>query len=184
MSDPADLAADPRLTDGVVRLRPWQPTDAVAVFLACQDPRIARFVPIPQPYTMAVAEGYVAFAAAATASGPDAHLAITDAADGEVLGAISRHGGDGHRAAFGYWLAPGARGRGVATRAMHLLIDWTLATTDVVRLELYTDPDNDASGRVALRSGFELEGVRRAWDIGRDGRPIDSVFYVRVREPG
>lgn len=183
MIDPAGLAADPRLTDGLVRLRPWRSTDATAVFLACQDPRIAQFVPIPQPYTMAIAEGYVAFAAAATSSGPDVHLAITNASDDAVLGAISRHGGDAHRAWFGYWLAPGARGRGLATRALRLLVDWTLATTDVIRVELYTDPDNDASGRVALRAGFALEGVRRAWDIGRDGRPIDSVFYVRVREP-
>jgi RimJ/RimL family protein N-acetyltransferase len=181
MVDPAVLASDPRLTDGVVRLRPWRLTDAPAVFAACQDPRIARFVPIPQPYTMAVAEGYVAFAADATSVGPDAHMAIVEAADDTVLGAISRHGGDGHRAAFGYWLAPWARGGGVATRALRLLVEWTLATTGVIRAELYTDPDNDASGRVALRAGFELEGVRRAWDVDRDGSPIDSVFYVRVR---
>ena len=173
----------PDLTDGVVRLRPWRPADAEAVYAACQDPRIARFVPIPQPYTMAVATGYVEFAAAATQAGPDVHLAIVDPTTDALLGAISRHGGDGHRAWFGYWLAPEARGRGVATRALRLLIEWTLSTTDVIRMELYTDPDNDASGRVALRAGFELEGVRRAWDVGRDGRPIDSVFYVQLR-PG
>jgi ribosomal-protein-alanine N-acetyltransferase len=183
MADTGELPIDPRLTDGVVRLRSWRPSDADAVFAACQDPRIARFVPIPQPYTMAVATGYVAFAAAENTAGPSAHLAIVDAADDTLLGAISRHGGDGHRAAFGYWLAPGARGRGVATRALRLLVEWTLATTDVIRLELYTDPDNDASGAVAVRAGFEREGVRRAWDVGRDGNPIDSVFYVRVRPP-
>ena len=184
MARPERFAGAPDLTDESVRLRGWLPTDALAVFAACQDPRIARFVPIPQPYTMAVATGYVTFAAAATETGPDAHLAIVDPTEDTLLGAISRHGGDGHRAWFGYWLAPGARGRGVATRALRLLVDWTLATTDVIRLELYTDPDNDASGRVALRAGFELEGVRRAWDVGRDGRPIDSVFYVLVRPTG
>ena len=181
MTEPRADRVVPILTDGVVRLRGWRSSDADAVFAACQDPRIARFVPIPQPYTMAIAEGYVAFAVAATATGPDVHLAITDIADDAVLGAISRHGGDDHRAWFGYCLAPEARGRGVATHALRLIVDWTLATTGVIRAELYTDPENDASGRVALRAGFELEGVRRAWDIGRDGRPIDSVFYVRIR---
>jgi len=181
MTDPASGASTPDLSDGVVRLRGWQAGDADAVHAACQDPRIARFVPIPQPYTMAVAAGYVAYAAEATETGPDVNLAIVDAASDSLLGAISRHGGDGHRAAFGYWLAPEARGRGVATRALRLLVDWTLATTQVIRFELYTDPDNDASGRVALRAGFEREGVRRAWDLDREGRPIDSVFYVRVR---
>ena len=115
------MANDPGLRDDGVRLRPWRPDDAQAVFVACQDTLIARFLPVPQPYTMAVAEGYVAFAAAATAAGPDVHLAIADAADDTLLGAISRHGPDGHRVWFGYWLAPEARGRGVATRALRLL---------------------------------------------------------------
>ena len=65
---------------------------------------------------------------------------------------------------------------------MCLIVDWTLATTDVIRAELYTDADNDASGRVAMRAGFEPEGRRRAWDLDRDGQPIDAVFYVRIRE--
>ena len=118
-----------------------------------------------------------------TETGPDVHLAIVDATADALLGAISRHGGDGHRAAFGYWLAPEARGRGVATRALRLLVDWTLATTQVIRFELYTDPDNDASGRVALRAGFEREGVRRAWDLDRDGRP-DRLDLLRAGQAG
>jgi RimJ/RimL family protein N-acetyltransferase len=172
------------LTDGVVRLRRWLPSDAQAVCTACQDPVIARFLPIPQPYTLASATGFIAGANADTDTGPSAHLAIVDALDDQLYGSISRHGPDGHRAMFGYWLAPGARGRGIATRALRLLVEWSLATTDVIRLELYTDVENDASGRVALRAGFEREGVRRAWDLDRAGRPIDSIFYVRVSDRG
>jgi RimJ/RimL family protein N-acetyltransferase len=169
MSDERPLPDESVLTDGVVRLRPWRSSDAAAVHAACQDPVIARFVPIPQPYTMDSAVDFIA------------HSAIVDAVSGELLGAISRHGPDGHRAMYGYWLARGARGRGSATRALALIVDWTLATTDAIRLELYTDIENDASGRVAMRAGFEREGVRRAWDLDRAGRPIDAVFYVRVR---
>jgi RimJ/RimL family protein N-acetyltransferase len=64
---------------------------------------------------------------------------------------------------------------------VRLLVDWTFATTAVVRIELYTRVDNPRSGRVALRAGFELEGVRRAWDVDRAGLPEDCVFYVRLR---
>jgi RimJ/RimL family protein N-acetyltransferase len=85
---------------------------------------------------------------------------------------------------FGYWLARQARGRGVATRALRLIVDWTLATTSIIRCELYTDVDNERSGRVALRAGFEVEGIRRAWSLDRDGRPIDAAFYIRIRLPG
>ena len=171
------------LSDGVVTLRRWRPADAPAVFAACQDPLIARFVPIPQPYELANAEGFIEARRNDEDGAGESGFAIVDARTGALLGAISRHGPFGHRAQFGYWLAPDARGRGVATRALRLIVDWTLATTDLIRLELYTDVANDASGRVAERAGFAREGVRRAWDLDRDGRPLDAMFYVRLRDP-
>ncbi len=144
---------------------------------------IARFVPIPQPYTKDHARGYVESRPADWEMGDEQALAIVDAETDELLGAIARHGRLPHRRAFGYWLAPWARGRGVATRALRLFVDWTFETTPVVRCELYTDVANDASGAVALRAGFQREGIRRAWELDRDDRPIDAIFYVRVRDP-
>ncbi len=170
------------LTDGTVVLRPWQPEDAPVVFEACQDHLIARFLPIPQPYAETDARAFVEARQRDWAGEQERSFAITDAQSGELLGSIARHCSVAHRATFGYWLAPWARGRGIATRALRLVADWTLATTDVVRLDLYTDLDNDASGRVALRVGFEREGICRAWDVDRAGRPVDVVSYVRLRE--
>ena len=169
------------LTDGVVTLRPWRPDDAPAVFSACQDPLIARFIPVPQPYTEDVARTFVEVRRHDWATEDERSFAIVDPATGALLGAIARHGPFGHRATFGYWLAPQARGRGVATRALRLIVDWTIDTTDVIRLDLYTDLENEASGRVAERAGFVREGVRRAWDLDREGRPCDVIFYVRIR---
>jgi RimJ/RimL family protein N-acetyltransferase len=174
----------PTLTDGVVTLRPWRPTDAKAVYKACQDPEIPRFVPIPQPYTIEDGRWFVTHAAEESVTGPSAHFAIVDPATDGLLGAISRHGPaepKTHRAMVGYWLAREARGRGVATRSVRLLTDWTFEATRVIRLELYTDVANEPSGRVALRAGFEFEGVRRAWELDRAGQPLDAAFYVRLR---
>ncbi len=174
------MSATPiQLDDGVVVLRAWAPGDADAVFAACQDPEIVRFMPIPQPYTEATARSFVARRRADWDGDDERSFAITDAATGEVLGAIARHRRAEHRAEFGYWLARGARGRGVATRALRPIADWSLAE-GFLRLELFTHPDNTASGAVARRAGFEFEGVRRAWDTDRDGNPEDGVFYVRL----
>ena len=171
----------PSLTDDRVTLRPWRTDDAPAVFAACQDSLVARFIPIPQPFTAPDAQAFVAARQRDWETRDERSFAVVDAGTGELLGSIARHGPFGHRATFSYWLAPQARGRGVATRALRLITDWTIETTEVIRLDLSTDVENDASGRVAERVGFVREGVRRAWDLDREGRPVDVIYYVLVR---
>jgi RimJ/RimL family protein N-acetyltransferase len=169
------------LTDGLVTLRPFEPGDAPATFAACQDALIAHFLPIPHPYTEANAREWVSARQGDWDGDAERSFAVTDADTGEFVGAIWQHRGAEHRAEVGYWLAPGARGRGIATRALRLVRDWSLDDCGIIRLELFTHPDNHASGGVALRAGFAREGVRRGWCIGRDGNPQDKVFYVILR---
>ena len=169
------------LADGVITLRMWGPGDAPAVFAACQDPLIHRFLPVPLPYTAEVAERFIRARRADWESDDERSFAITDAASGEILGSIARHLRAEHRAEIGYWLAPAARGRGIATRALRLVRDWSFDVCGLIRLELFTHPENDASGRVAERAGFVREGVRRGWDLDRDGNPEDDIFYAILR---
>lgn len=144
------------LTDGVVMLRPWRQDDVPAVFSACQDPLIARFIHVPQPYTMEVARRFVEARRRDWTTEDERPFAIVDSGTGDLLGSVARHGPRRHVAGFGYWLAPQARGRGLATRALRLVVDWTSRTTGAVRLEVFTDVANDASGRVARRVGFDV----------------------------
>jgi RimJ/RimL family protein N-acetyltransferase len=174
----------PTLTDRVVRLRPWRQDDAPAIFSACQDPEIARWVPIPWPYREPDAQSLIDASAAGWRDGTAAHFAIADATTDTIQGAITRYGPDAdrgsHRATFGYWVAAEARGRGVATRALTLIVDWTLATTDVVRLDLEIFAGNEASAKVAANCGFTPEGTLRAMYLHR-GVPVDAVSFSRIR---
>lgn len=77
------------LTDGVVRLRAWEPADAPAVWAACQDALNVRFLSLLLPYTVAVAEAYVARRILDWSSEGERSFAITDATTGEVLGCIA-----------------------------------------------------------------------------------------------
>lgn len=48
------------LSDGIVTLREWREDDATAVFEACQDPELLRWMLIiPRPYTMEDAFAFV-----------------------------------------------------------------------------------------------------------------------------
>ena len=47
------------LTVDEFTLRPWRRADALAVLAACQDPEIAHWVDIPQPFLTADAAAFI-----------------------------------------------------------------------------------------------------------------------------
>jgi RimJ/RimL family protein N-acetyltransferase len=169
------------LTIDELVLRPWRPADAPAVLAVCQDPEIARWVTIPQPFGPADADALIESSGAMWRTGTGAAFAIVDAATDRLLGAVTRFGPDGHQATLGLWLAPEARGRGVGTRSLRLVSDWTFATTAAIRLDVFVMVGNEASDRMVLRAGFQREGVLRAWDLHHGGVPVDCVVYSRIR---
>ncbi len=159
------------LRDGDLVLRPWSEADVPALVEACNDPEIARWIPlIPSPYTEDHARTFVA------GTSEDYSLAITRG--GVVVGAIGLGlNGPGYRGRIGYWVAAPVRGAGICTRALRLLSRWALGELELRRLELITDPDNHASQRVAEKVGFRREGVLRSHLLHADGRLRDSVMF-------
>ena len=85
------------------------------------------------------------------------------------------------QAEIGYWVAPWARGRGVATAATRALTAHAFGA-GLARLELLTQPENAASQRVALAAGYRREGVRRSAGPGRDGGRYDLLAWVRLAD--
>ena len=78
------------------------------------------------------------------------------------------------------WLVSAARGRGVGTRALRKVTEWTFATTAVYRLDCFIMVGNTPSERMVERLGFTREGVLRGWDI-HGGVPVDCTVYSRLR---
>jgi RimJ/RimL family protein N-acetyltransferase len=162
-------------------LRPWRPSDAAALLAACQDADIARWAGMAQPFMAADADAFIEAADEMWRDGTGAPFAIVEAGSDRLLGAVTRFGPDGHHATFGCWVVPEARGRGIGTRALRLLAEWTFATTAVLRLHVFIIVGNEVSERMVERAGFQREGLLRAWDILDDGTPVDCVVYARVR---
>jgi ribosomal-protein-alanine N-acetyltransferase len=160
-------------------LRPFDEKDVPGIAEACADPDTGRFIPgIPVPYTEADALRYLELTREWARDGDRLPLAIADAETDELLGAIDLHLGE--EASIGYWVAPSARGRGVATRALVLLAGWALAEGGVERLGLTTHAENVASQRVAEKSGFVRVGtVRHDPPLAGDRR--ETVVYERRR---
>lgn len=170
----------PPLADEVVLLRPWREADVPGKLLAFGDPLVQRFSwPRTTPYTEADARSYFAGQQEARVRGEELNLALVEPGDQDVVlggGSLYEVRLDQGVAALGYWLAPEARGRGVATHAVRLLAQWVFAELGLARLELTCSPDNEASQRVAERCGFVREGVLRS-HVPFKGARRDSVIY-------
>jgi len=157
---------DPAPTDGVLALRRWRAADVPQIAAACVDPEIQRWTLVPAGYDEDDARDFLARGDAGWADGTLAALAVVAADDPDtVLGAVGfgRPDWETRRAAeAGYWVAPGARRRGVASGALELLTRWAFESLGLRRLELHVIEGNVASERVAERAGFRRTGTGTA----------------------
>lgn len=172
----------PRIEHDGLLLRLPTDDDVPAVTAACQDPGIQRYTLAPSPYTEDDARGFVERAGSGLESGEGFGLVVTDAVDGTLLGAVGiRVDLRDVLGRLGYWVAPPARGRRVATTAAGLLCRYAFTELALERLELEAATENVASNAVASRLGFRLEGTRRRGAVaGHDGTRGGSRFDVNL----
>ena len=157
-------------------LRPWRDLDIPLVVTMANDAEIGRWTRLPAPYRVTDALEWFATHEPLLARGEQLPLAIADAASGELVGSIGlRVRGEG-RGDIGYFVAAGARGRGVATRSLRLLAHWTIEALGLERVEVLVHPDNEASLAVCERAGFTREGLLRSYAEIR-GRRVDLVVH-------
>ncbi|MFF2331126.1 MULTISPECIES: GNAT family N-acetyltransferase [unclassified Streptomyces] len=152
------------LTTERLLLRPFTGGDADGVHAACQDPDIQRRTVVPSPYSRADAEFF------ATKLSPGGwhddsvyNFAVVLRESGALAGAlgISRRSSPG-TFEVGFWTAKEYRGRGCTTEAVLSAARWTFTSLGGDRLEWRAEVGNLPSRAVALRAGFEMEGVQRS----------------------
>jgi RimJ/RimL family protein N-acetyltransferase len=165
--------------DGVV-LRPWRIEDAPAVHAAFQDPVMHQWH-IRAADSEEEVRGWIAEWQRAWEQEKEPQWAVADAT-GKLLGRVALREavlGEGV-AEVAYWTTAAARGQGVATRATTALARWALDGIGFQRLELLHSVANEASCRVAEKTGFALEGTKRQAALHPDGWH-DMHLHARVR---
>lgn len=169
-----DLSAD-------LQLRTPEPKDEPEITRACADPDIATYTEVPAPYTPAHAREYVQRVVPARLHDRSAViLTVADAAD-DVMGMVSLHDLDGfHRGAIGFWIAPWARGRGLAVASVRGLVRWGFERLGLTHITWTALVGNLASLRVAQAAGFVGEGRLSGGVVAHGGEPRDcwtaSIF--------
>jgi RimJ/RimL family protein N-acetyltransferase len=154
----------------VVALRPVQDGDLDALFEQMRDPegvRMAAFTP-EDPADRNAFDAHMA----KVRSSPGITLrAVT--CDGQLAGSISSFP-DGDQMEVTYWIDRPAWGKGIATRALALLLE--LVTTRPLHARAASD--NAGSLRVLQKCGFKAVGTETSFAAGRNENIEETILRL------
>ncbi|MCH7979644.1 MAG: GNAT family N-acetyltransferase [Acidobacteria bacterium] len=169
-----------------VSIRPYELTDVPALYEAARESveTVHPWLPWCHPaYTSDESRTWVERQVSTFQAGKEFNFVISSE-KGTFLGGCGLNGIDqtDRRANLGYWVRSTATGRGAATAATQLLVQWAFQNTDLIRLEVVVSTKNLASLRVAERAGAVREGILRN-RLLLHGEPHDAIMLSFVRDP-
>lgn len=161
-----------------VIIRPWKKEDCGALAAIANNRNIWLNVRdrFPHPYTLKDAIDWIEHTSRIK---PLPNLAITF--QGKVAGSIgvtARE--DIYRKSIevGYFIGEPFWGKGIATKAVELIIEYIRRHYDVVRIFAEVFETNKASMRVLEKNGFHLEGIRKKAVI-KNNVLMDDYVWVK-----
>ena len=169
----------PNLSDGHIALRPWREGDARSAADWGLDEEIVKWTGVEAGRSISRRLDWVAYTRESARRGQGVYFVVVDALTEELYGALDLRFPDREDprvGELGYLLVAAARGRGVMTRAVRLVVDWAFASLAVARIQAMTHPDNEASAQLLARLGFTREGTLRAYRSEAGGRE-DRVMW-------
>lgn len=169
-----------------IRLRPFTDADIPRIVEACSDPRTRHWLSaLPDPYTEESARAYLDSRVVLESGGQAVTWCIADADTDVLLGNIAvfdledEAPCDGE---IGYWSHPDARGAGIMTEAVDLLVKHAFTASvagglGLHRLQILTGAGNSASEHIARAAGFVEVGRERRAERLRDGSFDDLLTF-------
>ncbi len=171
-----------KLENETVLMRPLEARDSSAIQDLAAAPEIAANTFVPHPYPPEAASEFVQKGQESWRSGEAYVFGIIDKSSQRFAGCMGIHPAPEHnRAEVGYWIGLPFWGRGLATAALRLLLQFGFETLKLNRVEAGHFDYNPASGRVMQKAGMRREGLRRQYVLHHEEFK-DLVWYAIVRE--
>lgn len=122
-------------TDRLV-LRAVTAADEAAIVVACNDPEIAYYLPLPVPYTVDDARNFIAKSAQDWVDGNRYGFGFFFAETSELVGTCSLMSVSPGVLEVGYWSAAGYRRKGLTAEAVRRLCHWGFDALGAHRIEV------------------------------------------------
>ena len=81
---------------------------------------------------------------------------------------------------IGYFIDEKYWGKGIASQAVKLIEGVCFKKLKLVRIEIFMQPANKASEKVAIKNGYHKEGLMKKAIKGKDGEMKDGYLYAKV----
>jgi [ribosomal protein S5]-alanine N-acetyltransferase len=169
-------------TYGSVVLREFTDDDVHLAVELGDDPYIPLIGSLPAFPTTQQALEWIHRQRGRLAEGIGLSFAIADAESDKAVGAIGLwlQNLSAGRATVGYSVSAAHRGCGIASSALKALTTFAWTIPALYRVELFIEPWNNSSIRVAEASGYQQEGLLRSHqEIG--GTRRDMLLYAITR---
>lgn len=169
------------LVDDLVRMRPLERADIPHIQRLAAAEAIANNTFVPHPYPPEAADEFVQKTREQWRDEEAFVFAIVERAAGLFVGCIGIHPEAAHhRAEVGYWIGLPYWGRGLATAALRLIIQFGFEALKLNRIAAGHFSHNLASGRVMQKANMRYEGLLRGALLHR-GEYKDEVRYAILR---
>ena len=172
----------PELMSDRLLLRRITNEDVAEIFALRSSPELMRYIPRPLITTVEEAGPYITRADNMIAAGEGIEWAITIKGNRRLIGkaGLYRIQPANHRSELGYMLLPEYQGKGIATEAVKLMLDFGFDRLNLHSMEAVIDPGNIASERVLQKCGFVKEAHIKENELF-NGVYLDTVIYSLLR---
>ncbi len=163
-------------------LRAFNTNDVRLVREASVDPLIPLITSIPELYSEGAAREYIDRQNQRHISQKGYSFAIADRENDIAVGSVfvGLIADDRERATLGYWIIKEYRGNRILAQILPSLIQWIWNELKILRLELYVEPWNQSSIKIAESFGFKNEGLMRSWQkVGNDRKDMFMFSLLR-----
>jgi ribosomal-protein-alanine N-acetyltransferase len=163
-------------------LRAFKADDMGLVKEASTDPLIPLITSIPTIYSEKSAREYIERQNQRHITKKGYSFAIADREKDVAVGSVfvGLIEDDQERATLGYWIIKDHRGNKILAHILPSLLKWIWDELKILRLELYVEPWNQSSIKIAESFGFQNEGLMRSWQkVGNDRKDMFMFSLLR-----